>query len=114
MTQKNAHCHKMIREVARAAAGELYDKVMGDNKVFAEWKRQNEGATTKQLEDRFIDRNWGKCIQFARATLATMLRQNNLPEKVKEEILDALVKDASLTRGRDRGQQLLMGNPTMH
>jgi hypothetical protein len=113
MTQRVQHCHKMVRSVAKEAAGQLYETVMGDNKIFEEWKRQNPGASPKQLELRFIERNWGKCVQFARTTLTCMLRQNNIPESVKEEILDALVKDASLTRGRQLGQQIL-SVPTIH
>lgn len=93
MTQKA--CHKMVAAVAKAAAGELYDTVMGDNEVFSAWKRQNPGATPKQLELRFIAKNWSKCLPFARATLATMLN-GPLEEHLKDQIVDALSKDASL------------------
>ena len=102
-----AHCHKMVAAVAKEAAGNLYEVVMGDNKVFEEWKRQNPDATQKQLENRFVEKNWGKCLEFARATLATMLSSATISEKVKDEIVDALVKDNQLVRGRQSYQRFL-------
>lgn len=94
-----AHCHKMIRQVAQAAAGELYETVMGNNLVFEEWKRKNPGLTPKQLENRFIAKYWGSCIDFARATLTTMLTKG-LDSATEEAIMEALVLDATLLRGR--------------
>ncbi len=101
------HCHVMVREFAREAAGQLYEKVMGDNRVFAEWKRQNPNLNAKQLETRFVERNWGKCLDFARATMAAMLR-GPYPEHLKDQILDALIKDGSLNRGRRGGYHRMM------
>ena len=100
-----AHCHKMVAAVAKEAAGNLFDVVMGDNAVFEEWKRQNPGATQKQLENRFVKKNWGRCLEFARATLATMLSSSTISEEVKDEIADALVKDNQLIRGRRQSYQ---------
>ena len=102
-----AHCHKMVAAVAKEAAGNLYEVVMGDNKVFEEWKRQNPDVTPKQLETRFVEKNWRKCLEFARATLATMLSSSTISEKVKDEIVDALVKDNQLVRGRQSYQRFL-------
>ena len=103
----SAHCHVMVKEFAVEAAGCLYEKVMGDNKVFEEWKRQNPDCTPKQLEERFIARNWGKCLDFARATMAAMLR-GPYPEVLKDQILDALIKDGTLNRGRRNGYRRMM------
>lgn len=100
-----AHCHKMVAAVAREAAGNLFDVVMEDNVVFEEWKRQNPDATHKQLENRFVEKNWGRCLEFARATLATMLSSSAISEEVKDEIVDALVKDNQLVRGRRQSYQ---------
>ena len=102
-----SHCHKMVAEVAKASAHELYDKLMGDNLYYDEWKRQNPECSPKELERRFVAKNWGKCLDFARATLAAMLR-GPYPDVLKEDILDALSKDASLRRGRRSGYKQLM------
>lgn len=93
-------CHKAIRDVAQAAAGELYESFMRENEVYAEWKRQNPGLTAKQLETRFIAKNWGKCIEFARATLAHMLTRPDIAESVKDNILEVLILDNSIPVGR--------------
>ncbi len=99
-------CHKMIRDVAQEAAASLYEVVMGDNLVRAEWKRQNPGLTEKQLLSRFISKNWPRCIPFARATLATLLTKP-LDTASKEAIMEALVLDSTLTRGRGRQGEVL-------
>lgn len=99
-----AHCHVQIREVAKAAAGELYEKLMGDNRYFEAWQKQHPDASPKELERRFIEKNWPKCVQFARATLAALLRQPDVDEKTKLEIVDVLAKDQSLVRGRVNGR----------
>lgn len=103
MANAGAHCHKLVAKIAREAAGELYEKVMSDNLVRAEWKRQNPECTDKQLESRFIEKNWDKCLGFARATLATMLTQP-IEEGLKSDIMEALILDSTLTRGRVRFQ----------
>lgn len=100
-------CHKLIRKVAQEAAGQLYETVMGDNKVFAEWKRQNPEASIKELEKLFIKKNWPKCIPYARSTLALMLR-GPLPDHLKEDIVDALAKDQTLRLGRPDNYRRLM------
>lgn len=103
----SAHCHKLVAKVAQEAAGELYEKLMGDDEIYAEWKRQNPNLTPKQLESRFIAKNWGRCIDFARATLATMLRSPTVDEKLKEDIMEALVLDATLIRGRQQPAKVI-------
>ena len=95
-----AHCHKMLRKVAQELAGQLYEMLMSDNVLFEEWKKGNPGLSMKALEVRFIAKFWGKCLGEARATLALLLRDQTLPDQVKEDIMEALVLDASLTRGR--------------
>lgn len=97
----SAHCHKLVAKVAQEAAGELYETLMSCNELYEEWKRQNPGLTDKQLSSRFIAKNWGKCIPFARATLASMLR-TGLDETTKADIMEALVLDSTLIRGRQQ------------
>lgn len=107
------HVHKLIAETAKAAANELYDVVMTNNQVRAEWKRQNPDCTEKQLVKRFVDRNWSKCIDLARATLARLLT-TAIDDKQKTEIHEALCLDASLIRGRLGGPSIGVpnGGPT--
>jgi hypothetical protein len=93
------HAHKLVAKIAEEAAKELYEVVMGDNVIRAEWKRQNPGLNEKMLIAKFVKKNLAKCIPFARATLTRMLTVT-VDEGLKEEILDALVLDASLRRGR--------------
>ncbi len=99
----STHCHKMVAKVAQEAAGELYERLMGDDQFYSEWKRQNPEASAKTLERRFIAKNWGKCIPFARATLALMLR-SGIDEGLKSEIVEALCLDATLMHGRPDNQ----------
>ena len=96
-----AHCHKMIRSVAQACAGELYEVLMGDDVMYASWKKANPGLTVKQLETRFVAKHWGRCVPAARATLALMLR-NGVDTATGEAIMEALTLDSTLMRGRAR------------
>jgi hypothetical protein len=95
-----AHCHVQIREVAKVAAGELYERLMGDDFYYQAWRKQNPECSAKELERRFIEKNWPKCLAFARATLAQILTQPDVPESTKAQILDVLAKDNTLMRGR--------------
>ena len=104
-------CHKQVAHTARAACGQLYEALMQDNTLYGEWKRQNPNLTAKQLESRFIAKNWPRCIEFARATLAHMLTLNDVPESVNEEILEVLVLDNSVPVGRTPpGRAVEIGN----
>ena len=101
------HCHRMIKEVAQAAAGELYETLMTDNRMFEMWREQNPGLTGKQLEVRFVARNWSSCLEFARATLVGLLKSELDPAHA-EAIMEALVLDSSLRRGRQAGVRQVM------
>jgi hypothetical protein len=99
------HVHKQIAEVAKAAAHEYFDSMMtGSNKLYWDLKNAHPDMTVKQLDDWFVEHNWGKFIPFARATLAALLAQPIDPA-LKEDIYDALCKDATLTRGRKSSAQ---------
>ncbi len=103
MTQK--HCHKLIAKTAKAIAGAFYEHMMQDNDAYSAWKSVdiNQGKTPAVLEATFISKMWPKFIEQARATLAKMLR-GPLQSDLKDQIADALIKDASLQRGRTQGQ----------
>lgn len=96
---RKMHVHKQVAEVARAAAGELYETLMHDDLMWATWRKQNPGLSDKMLERVFIEKNWAKCIPFARATLAAMLR-GPLDDTHKDHIMEALALDNTLSMGR--------------
>jgi|SRR6516162_7288347 hypothetical protein len=102
---KTRVCHVRVRDVARAAAAQLYEAVMQNNEACKVWREQNPGATAKQLEDRFVEKNWPKCIDFARQTLTLLLTRDDVAESTKDEIMDVLEKDQSL-RGKVAATQL--------
>lgn len=105
MSQKIAHCHKRIRDVAMGLAGGTYDMLMSDNRIYDEWKRQNPDLDVRnlvcraQLRERFIKKNWSKHIDAARTTLGLLLREP-IDDKTKEEIVTILALDQTLMRGR--------------
>jgi hypothetical protein len=102
-TGQQVVCHIKVAEVAKAAAGQLYEQVMGNNDLFMIWKKQNPGASPKVLEKRFIDKNWPQCIEFARNTLTVMLTKDDIAESLKDEIMIVLEQDFSLRRGTTNG-----------
>lgn len=97
----NVHCHKLIRATAIEMAGELYDQVMKDNKIYEYWKTICPDLTPTLSEILFIEKMWPHLIGQARATLAKMLT-TNISEDLKQTVYDALCKDATLKRGRTR------------
>jgi len=98
-----AHCHIQIREAAKAAAGHLYERLIGDSRHYEAWRRQNPDAGPQELERRFVEKNWPKCIAYARESLTEMLKRPDVSEAAKAQITDVLTKDQSLIRGRARG-----------
>lgn len=108
-TGERAICHVEVMKVAKAAAGELYEKLMGNNQLFNTWKCQNPGVGPKTLEKRFIDRNWPQCIEFARTTLTVLLTQPDVEDAVKDKIMEVLEQDQQL---RNRQVQPRLANGT--
>lgn len=98
---RHQHAHRTVANVAMEAANQHYEVFMGENAIYAEWKRLNPGATPEQLRQRYVAKHWGKFVPFARATLACMLRTTT-DEKMREEIYEALLLDDSLVRGRGK------------
>jgi hypothetical protein len=93
-------CHWRIAEVAKAAAKDLYEVVMGNNEVRRKWKEQNFGADEEELIERFVTMNWGKCIDYAKQTMVLLLRRDDVSEEMKDEIMDALIKDNDISKTR--------------
>jgi len=93
-------CHAKIADVAKAAAGQLYESLMHDNIFYDEWCKQNPGKNVKQLEEAFIRKNWGNCIDFARRTLTIMLTRDDIEDTMKDEIMVILEQDQTLRNKR--------------
>jgi hypothetical protein len=97
--KKVSHAHYRIADTAKAAAHEHWDVLAMDNEFYDRWVKAYPDKTAKQLEDRFVELNWGKYIPFARATLASLLA-TPIDEELKREIHEALVLDNTLVAGR--------------
>lgn len=95
----SSHAHWLVRNTAVEMAHELYDTMMTDNEWYKVWKKQNPGLDKSELETRFVERNLSQLLPQARATLAGMLR-TTVDERLKEEIYQALILDATLVKGR--------------
>jgi hypothetical protein len=104
---KVMHVHKLIRATAIEMAAEVYQQVMKDNRIYAQWKKVCPELTPTTCEIAFLELLWPKLVPQARATLAQMLGPGNanVSEKQKEQIYDALVADNALTVGRNRHQR---------
>jgi hypothetical protein len=103
--------HKQVQKVAKEAAANLYESLMSrDNELYAAWKKKCGPCTEAEWERRFIEKYWPSCVEFARATMARLLESPTIDESTKEEIMEALKLDNTLTigrRGRDANAQLL-------
>lgn len=97
--RKIAHCHWGLKAVAEELCGAAYEEVMRHDKLYKSWQEQNPGVSKKDLQKLFIAKRWGRFVAPARATLAHMLTRP-IDEKQKEEIMEMLVLDSTLIRGR--------------
>lgn len=100
--QKVAHCHIYVRKIAKELAGATYSRLMEDNLIYSTWKKAHPdlAGSPKKLEAAFIEKNWGLHVHAARTTLTLLLRSPTLTEEEKEKIMDVLLKDSTLMRGR--------------
>ena len=103
MKRRVKHCHPMVANTALDLILAAYEDLMGNNVLYAEWKASYPGASDKLLQTKWIERNWGRGVEAARATLAKMLNPQMCPaldEDARERIHEALVLDNSLKMGR--------------
>lgn len=91
--------HELIAQTAKDMAGAWYEDAAHDNEFYAFYPKQK----------MFINREWHRFIDVAKATLAIMLGNSMTPEWQKERIFDALVKHASLPGNIDKrvAQQMI-------
>jgi hypothetical protein len=94
------YAHKLVKEVAEGIANEMYEMLAKDNN----WAKLNPelraGRGHEVARRAFVRRNTGRFLQQARHTLGQLL-STNIPENLKAEILDALIKDNELRYGRE-------------
>ena len=67
------------------------------------WRKQKPECDPQELEQRFVEKHWPKCVGYARESLAEMLKRPDVPEAAKAQITEVLAKDQSLVRGWARG-----------
>jgi hypothetical protein len=96
---KGAHAHKLVAKTAMEMAQEVYEKNAGRSNAFYEKYPDREAYVTSC---------WALYLDAARATLAQLL-STNIEETLKEQIHEALIKDASLRRGREGVLQMQKG-----
>lgn len=97
------HVHPMIANVAVEIIMESYDALMHHNEHWDAFKKQFGEATAKDLEQIYLEHNWGKGVKAARHTLARMLdpaMSGGLDDKARDAIHEALILDKSLQMGR--------------
>ena len=96
---KGAHVHKMVAQTAKEMAQEVYES----------WaSKSDEFYAEHRSIDEYVESCWPLYLDAARATLAQMLT-TNIADTLKDEIHDALVKDATLRRGREGVLQMKKG-----
>jgi hypothetical protein len=97
------HVHPLVAATAVDIVMESYDALMHHNEHWSAFKMQFPDATSKELEQIYLEFNWGKGVQAAREMLARMLDPKVSPsidEKAREQIHEALILDRSLVMGR--------------
>jgi len=96
---KGAHAHKMVAETAQKMAEEVYESwASKSDQFYAEHRDLNT----------YVKSCWPLYLDAARATLAQLLT-TNIADTLKDQIHDALVKDATLRRGREGVLQMKKG-----
>ena len=98
--EKKVLAHKMVADVAKGIAEDLYETMMGDDFARSKWKRLHPGMGEKGLIKAFVKKYLPACLTPARTALTGLLTKPHIDEESKERIIEALILDASL--GRDK------------
>lgn len=96
-------CHRLIRATAIEMAGALYDEIMRDNRLYEMWKRVYPALSGPDMEAAFVEMMWPKLIERARATLASMLHEQE-QSGLRDEIATALIADNQFRAARIRAE----------
>lgn len=99
--RKVSFVHVQVKKTAIGLCEQNYDELMSNDWVYKTWKEQHPGMGAKGLRKVFVDKNWGRYIPAARATLALLLR-SPIDDALKEEIVQVLVEDSTLIESRLR------------
>lgn len=86
MSTNKKFAHALVAETAKEMAAVWYEQAAHDNDFYKFYPKQR----------MFINREWKRFITAAKSTLAQMLGRIDTPEWQKEQIMDALIKHASL------------------
>jgi len=100
--QRIAHAHFLVADTAKQMGHELFERAMQQNDWYELLKKKNPGADLQKLENQFVEKMWPTLVEEARATLVGMLR-TPIDETSKERIMEALLLDNQLVRGRKAG-----------
>lgn len=87
------HAHRLVAKTAQDMAAAVFEELMKRDKFYAAYAESHPTVPRKKLQEHFIRKNFWRYLDQARHTLTDMLR-GNYPESLKDEIADALVKDA--------------------
>jgi hypothetical protein len=102
MTRKVVHAHWRVAQLATEMAHEIYAELMRRNDWYDSWKKSHPNvSSTKRLEEIWVKRHQHKFIEGARHTLAGMLAMP-YDSDLKDAVHEALVLDATLSRGRTK------------
>lgn len=95
---EGAHAHKLVAKTAMEMAEEIYERNAANNEFYARYPDRAD----------YVSKCWPLYLDAARATLAQLL-SSNMDEELKSQIHDALIKDATLRRGREGVLQMKKG-----
>lgn len=95
--------HKLVAETAIALTHELYSELMKDDKLRRQFVSQTSEMGEKKREELFVEKYWTAALAVARTTLTEMLNRP-MEESLKEQIADALIKDAAFVPGRIKAE----------
>lgn len=93
------HAHRLVAKTAMEMAQEVYEKNAG---------RSNDFYAKYPDRKAYVKEAWALYLDAARTTLAQLL-STNMDDELKNQIHDALIKDATLRRGREGVLQLKKG-----
>jgi len=96
---KGAHAHKLVAKTAQEMAQEIYE---------TQASRSNEFYEQYPDREEYVAKCWPLYLDAARATLAQLLA-SNMDGTLKSEIHEALIRDATLRRGREGVLQMKKG-----
>ena len=104
--KRKLHAHEAVFAQAQELTLSAYEALMAENEIWEAWRQSHPGMSRRGLERAFLAKFTFRFVAAARAMMAARL-VSAIDEGEKEAIYEALTLDATLTRGRGRGQGLL-------